>query len=192
MVISDGKSGGLLLLWKKELVVSLRYKMSNYIDVFVGSNRNNVWRFPGLYGEPKWQDKYKAWKRLRDLHATVALPWLVMGDFNEILYPFEKEGGNLRPVQFMENFRYALDDCGLSDCGYIGEKFTWHRGGIRERLDRVVANEAWKNRFVDGVLQNLDYGHSDHRPILMCTDKVAQQEFNVPYVLRFEAMAKGT
>ena len=62
-----------------------------------------------------------------------------------------------------------------------------HRGGIRERLDRVVANEAWKNRFVDGVLQNLDYGRSDHRPILMCIDEVAQQEFNGPSILRFQA-----
>ena len=73
------------MLWKKDVVVSLRYKMSNYIDVFVGSAQSNVWRFTGLYGEPKWQDKHKTWQRLRELHAVVDLPWLVMGDLNEIL-----------------------------------------------------------------------------------------------------------
>ena len=124
------------------MLVSLRYKMSNYIDVFVGSNQSNVWRFTGLYGEPNWQDKHKTWQRLRDLHAVVDLPWLVMGDLNEILYLFEKEVGNPRLIHFMENFRQALDDCGLVDCGYIGERFTWRRGGIRERLDIFLANGA--------------------------------------------------
>ena len=33
VVHSDGWSGGLLLLWKKEVDVSLRYKTANFIDV---------------------------------------------------------------------------------------------------------------------------------------------------------------
>ena len=47
-----------------------------------------------------------------------------MGDLNEILYPFEKEGGNLRPAYFMEAFREAMIECGLSDLGYTSEKFS--------------------------------------------------------------------
>jgi hypothetical protein len=38
----------------------------------------------------------------------------------------------------MQAFRDALDDYNLSDVGYVGDKFIWHRGDIRERLDRVV------------------------------------------------------
>ena len=52
MVPSDGKRGGLLLLWKKQVTVSLQYKTHNYIDVFVGDDQASVWRFTGLYGEP--------------------------------------------------------------------------------------------------------------------------------------------
>ena len=51
---SDGRSGGLLLLWKKEVIVSIRYKTKNYIDAFVGNSQQDVWRFTGFYGEPKW------------------------------------------------------------------------------------------------------------------------------------------
>ena len=86
------------------MVVSLRHKMSNYIDVFVGNSQRDVWRFTGMYGEPRWHDKHKTWQCLRDLHSAVNLPWLVMGDLNEILYPFEKEGGNPRPLHFMQEF----------------------------------------------------------------------------------------
>ena len=110
-----------------------------------------------------------------------------MGDLNEILYQLEKEGGNPWPPHFVQNFRDAIEDCRLSDCGYIREKFTWHRGGIRERLDCGLANDAWSNRFGDAVLQNLDYEQSDHRPILMCLEAESQQEVRGPSVLRFEA-----
>jgi hypothetical protein len=74
--------------------------------------------------------------------------WLVIGDWNEILYSHEKEGGNPRPIQYMQAFRDALTDCGLEDLGYTGDIFTWIRKrsrmgpGIRERLDRACANEA--------------------------------------------------
>jgi hypothetical protein len=36
VVRSDGRSGGLLLVWKKEVHIFLRHKTSNYIDVEVG------------------------------------------------------------------------------------------------------------------------------------------------------------
>ena len=63
---SDGRSGGLVLFWKKEVMVTLRYKMHNYIDAYVGDSQANVWRFTGLYGEPRWQDKHLTWQTLRD------------------------------------------------------------------------------------------------------------------------------
>jgi hypothetical protein len=36
VVRSNGHKGGLLLFWKKEVVLSLRYKIANYIDVYIG------------------------------------------------------------------------------------------------------------------------------------------------------------
>jgi hypothetical protein len=54
-----------------------------------------------MYGEPRWENKHLTWQRLRELRAQCNMPWLVAGDLNEILYPFEKEGGRERPVQFM-------------------------------------------------------------------------------------------
>lgn len=61
---------------------------------------------------------------------------MVLGDFNEILYSLEKEGGNASPNAMMKEFRDCLAECGLDDMGYIGDPFTWRRGDIRERLDR--------------------------------------------------------
>jgi hypothetical protein len=174
-------------MWKKEVVMSLRYKNENYIDVYVGEGLANIWRFTGFYGEPSWANKYLSWERLRELKSVTSMPWVVMGDFNEILYSFEKEGGRTRPNNFLLAFQEALIDSGLSDLGYTGDKFTWHRGGIRERLDRAVACDVWRTKFPDATVENLEYGRSDHRPILLQFGEVQEQETQGPSMLRFEA-----
>ncbi|KAK2634725.1 hypothetical protein Ddye_029517 [Dipteronia dyeriana] len=43
-----------------------------------------------------------------------------IGDLNEFLSELEKEGGS-------ENFRDALDQCGLKDLGFSSPKFTWSK-----------------------------------------------------------------
>lgn len=48
-------------------------------------------RLTGFYGEPKWEDRSLTWNY--NLYLQASLPWVVIGDFNEILYSHEKEGG---------------------------------------------------------------------------------------------------
>jgi hypothetical protein len=72
-----------------------------------------IWRLTGIYGEPRWEDKYKTWDKLRQLKQINNLPWIVIGDFNEILFSHKKEGGNARPQHYMDAFRNSLMDCGL-------------------------------------------------------------------------------
>jgi hypothetical protein len=45
IVGSDGRKGGLLLMWKKEVVMSMRHKTDHYIDVYIGVGQDNIWRF---------------------------------------------------------------------------------------------------------------------------------------------------
>jgi hypothetical protein len=96
---------------------------------------NKVWILTGIYGEPRLEDKYKTWDKIRELKNSSNLPWVLLGDFNEILFSHEKEGGNPRPHNFMQAFQDVLTGCGLEDIGYSGDMFTWRRGRIRERLD---------------------------------------------------------
>jgi hypothetical protein len=176
VVVSDGRSGGLIIYWKKEVVLSVRDKTENFIDVMIGVGQDNIWRFTGMYGEPRWENKHLTWQRLRDLSLISDMPWLVMGDLNDILYQFEKEGGRARPANYMQAFRDVIDDCNLMDMGYTGDKFTWQHGNIRERLDRDLANEAWSDKFPDACLHHLYYYRSDHRPILMCFEEPMVEE----------------
>jgi hypothetical protein len=49
---------------------------------------------------------------------------VVIGDFNEIAFSHETEGGNTRPPAYMQAFWGALDDCNLEDLGFSRDPFT--------------------------------------------------------------------
>ncbi|KAK5833830.1 hypothetical protein PVK06_017693 [Gossypium arboreum] len=50
-----------------------------------------VWRFTGFYGALVEHERRESWELLRMLQNGNNKPWLVAGDFNEILFSFEKQ-----------------------------------------------------------------------------------------------------
>jgi hypothetical protein len=125
---SDGRKGGIIMMWRREVKLYQIEACPDYIDVRIEEEDSKIWRFTGLYGEFKWTEKYKTWDRIRKIHQRNNLPWLIMGDLNEILYAHEKKGGRIRPQRYMNAFHDALDACNLVDIGFVGDAFTWHRG----------------------------------------------------------------
>ena len=185
---SDGRSGGLVMWWHSSLNVTSTEVSPNFIDVRVDEHTVSAWRFTGFYGEPSADRKHLSWQYIRDLKAMNNIPWLIGGDFNDIMFGSEKEGGNIRPQRCMQLFREADDDCSLEDLGFIGEEFTWQRGRIRERLDRVFGNQDGLAMFPALGVIHEGWDKSDHRPILMDTDFYLQsQERRRPAPKRFYA-----
>jgi hypothetical protein len=167
---SDGRSRGLALFWNEDNKMISEYVCANCIDVVFESSGGSKWRFTGFYSESAWDDKHLSWNCLRDLCNRSSLPWLVLGDFNEILYSEEKEGGNPRPLRMMQEFRNCVSSCELHDMGCTGDKFTWRRAEVRERLDRAVCNSDWKLLFPLASVSNEPHFRSDHRPVLVDTE----------------------
>lgn len=94
----------------------------------------------------------------------------LFGDFNEIMYDHEKQGGNVRRDREMRDFRECLERCGLRNLGFVGHNFTWSNkqsgdGNIQERLDRAVATDSWGTRFTTARVTHLTSLLSDHCPL---------------------------
>lgn len=89
-------------------------------------------------------------------------------------------------------FNNMMASCGLSDLGYQGPTFTLckKRQGlprIQVRLDRVLANAAWRALFTEATVKHLPRLHSDHCPILLqCEEKLVSDKSRRPF--RFQAM----
>lgn len=165
-----GHGGGLLFLWRKRDTVSLISYSQNHIDVMVAMPDMQPWRLTGWYGFPEHSRRREAWDYLRLLHGKSTLPWLVIGDFNDIARQSEKRGLNPHPDQLLQGFVGALQKCDLLDLGMLGYPFTWERGGgteswVEERLDRAVASPEWRHMFEKAVINNLAVVHSDHSAI---------------------------
>ena len=95
-VDSVGKGGGIAVLWRGGIDVMIRGKSKNYIDMVIKEDDGRRWRFTGIYGESRAELKHETWTVMRDLHDQYVqdqMPWLCAGDFNEILFHHEKEGG---------------------------------------------------------------------------------------------------
>ena len=84
-----------------------------------------------------------SWALLRQLYALADLPWVLIGDFNEISALEEKYGREDRSLRQMANFREALSDCSLMDLGFIGSEFTWSNNREDEFLVRVRLDPGW-------------------------------------------------
>ncbi|GMI85864.1 hypothetical protein HRI_002255700 [Hibiscus trionum] len=180
-VASQGRSGDLSLAWKPECNVVLRSYSNRHIDVIITNEDGSSWRCTGFYGAPETHMRDEAWRVLRSLDDSHGCPWLVIGDFNEILFASEKRGGLLRSERQMTSFRNVLEDCSLSDIGYRGRWFTWQKGvnsagHVRERLDRGVANSEWWESYPNFSLTHLAHTFSDHCPLLLDTNPQGEQQ----------------
>ncbi|KAL5579373.1 hypothetical protein UlMin_011815 [Ulmus minor] len=167
-----GRKGGLILLWKDPLKVEIKSCSARHIDAIIDHNLR-TWRFTGFYGCPTVEGRVASWQllqRLGSLPELCHLPWLVGGDFNEVLYDHEKKGGRPRSLSQMQNFQEALDRCCLRNITGTGEFFTWANKQlgsdfIQERLDHYVCTLAWGQLFPNSRCQHLNFYSSDHRAI---------------------------
>ena len=133
----------------------------------IGRSGDRKWRFTGFYGHPETSRRSEAWTLLSCLSSHSDLPWVCMGDYNELMFASEKEGGNAKPEGQMKQFRDEINRCNLRDLGYKGSAFTWqwrlgNRGWIQEWLDRALVSTNWVRIFPRSKLFHMASFTSDH------------------------------
>jgi hypothetical protein len=150
-VSSDGRSGGLGVFWNKEIKLHFLPFSQYHIDAIITEGNEEPWRLTCVYGEAQVAERHKTWDVLKFIKSSSPLPWMCIGDFNEVLHQHEHMGVAERSLGQIEGFREALDVCELADLGYVGNSWTYEKrvaGGslCRVRLDRAVASAPWSTR----------------------------------------------
>ena len=108
-----------------------------YIDALIDyDNGDEVWRFTRFYGHPETNKREETWILLESLKHKNQIPWLCIGDFNEITISFEKVGGNIRRAGQMDRFHRGSYITVLSRIWALlgphsrGQKITVKRGRL--------------------------------------------------------------
>lgn len=156
----------------KNVDICLRSFSSNHIDVSVNWESLH-WRFTGCYAPARPQERGAFWELLFKLwmvRQSENEPWIIGGDFNEVLYDSEKIGGRRRCGGRFNNFPECCQSVGIQSVKYTGPAWTWTNGrkgtaNIKQRLDRFLANAHWKNLFPNAVSHNCGFFGSDHRVV---------------------------
>ena len=172
IVPKEGRGGGLALLWKSSINVSVEDSSKYFIDTIIDKNTDNAWRFTGFYGEPITSIHCDAWDALRRLNHSLDSPWLCVGDFNEIVRQEEKLGGAIRHHNQMQLFWDIIYECGFMDLRFTGSQITWSKHfedghSIWERLGRGLVNNNWFLKFSGSRVHHLHCSSSDHSPLLI-------------------------
>ncbi|KAF7837676.1 hypothetical protein G2W53_006158 [Senna tora] len=157
VVEAEGRSGGLAILWKKEIQVNVIHSSKNYIHAKVKDVQAcHEWIFTRVYGNPNFQQHKRLWNQISRLYHPRNAPWCCVGDFNEILSQSEKEGVRLHSQNQIDVFRSFIDQNCLIDLPLKGCRFTWsnnrEQGCVKEKIDRVLANRKWLNMFPNVVI----------------------------------------
>ena len=91
-VSSNGRSGGLAMFWREDINLSLVSFSKNHVEMLVDEEGKEQWWLISFYGEPGLSKKDESWTLMRQLAAQFDKAWLCVGDFNEILWNYEKQG----------------------------------------------------------------------------------------------------
>ncbi|KAG5524194.1 hypothetical protein RHGRI_031004 [Rhododendron griersonianum] len=170
-----GLFGGLALWWKNEVEIDIDNSTKNIVHSVISEKSNSaVWATSFIYGCPNKDGRDQVWEDLRCIGRSEFLPWLFIGDFNEILSTSDKLGGNTPNLRRLSSFHGMLNACGLVDLEFKGPRFTWRNNRadgdfIMERLDMAFANAKWREMHTQALLFVEAAIGSDHNPLILNT-----------------------
>ncbi|XP_074292053.1 uncharacterized protein LOC141618891 [Silene latifolia] len=131
-----------------------------------------VYAFNGI------NERQELWNFLKKESGCCSLPWLWTGDFNAVLSPVERLGGNTTEAE-MQQFQDCVSICGMEDLSATGALFTWSNkqdagSRVYSRLDRIMGNQDWMDNFGEYLAHFHPEGLFDHCP---CTLVDRQTDF---------------
>jgi hypothetical protein len=132
----DGKvkGGSLALYWDNSIKLSIVSYGMHHIDTLIWDGDHHAsWRETFVYGEPRVQDRHNMWKLLERLKPCSYAPWLVIGDFNEVMWNFEHFSSHMHPARQMLDFHEVLSHCDLHDPGFTRLPWTYDNKQIGDR-----------------------------------------------------------
>lgn len=102
------------------MILTSRYYVHIHVDYLSPSG----WFFTIVYASPHSYQHETVWRELIELSTSVSGPWYIAGDFNQVLFTHEKQGGAPFHSSASNSFAHCINACHLVDLGFQGQPFT--------------------------------------------------------------------
>lgn len=150
---ANGRSGGLLILWRKgSFCLNSVFQGHNFLGIGgVWGDRQLSVSIVNMYAPCDIGRKRRLWEEIGSLMISKGEGrWCVLGDFSSIKSNSERKGViHHHRSEEIVSFCEFIHDCGLIDLPLVGRKYTWYKsdGKGMSRLDRFLISEDWLNSF---------------------------------------------
>ncbi|KAI0499520.1 hypothetical protein KFK09_017724 [Dendrobium nobile] len=169
----EGRSGGIMVLWKSDLASFSVLKTSDQcvigdLNVF----NKGVWMVSIVYASKETVKRRLLWEVVQEA-SNSDIPSIVGGEFNCILSQEDKKGGRrFKTNQGSLDMLKFMNENDYHEVSFVGPRYTWCNnksggGRILERLDRCMLNTLALNKIQITVVKHLARVSSDHCPIVL-------------------------
>ncbi|XP_073367719.1 uncharacterized protein [Aegilops tauschii subsp. strangulata] len=165
-----GTRGGILIAWDETVVMlSNPHRTTNTLSALVKPKSGGHWWMTGVYGPQADDAKIEFMQELVDVRDLHAGPWAIVGDFNLLVNPRDKnnEAVNRR---MLAHFRAKTNRLEVKELYLNGRKYTWSNERQRptmEKIDHVFTTNCWDDLHPAALLRALGSAVSDHCPLLV-------------------------
>lgn len=150
--------GGIWVLWNNQ-----DYKFSIWfenhrivISKVLDLQDNFEFYCIGIYASAQNHEKESFWLSLIDLLLGLDFPWVLIGDFNDLLSSEEKLGRRVLPLSAYDCLKFVLSQLEAMDVPHNGSSFTWKKNlqgyVIYEKLDQAFMHLEWFQHYQDTYL----------------------------------------
>ena len=144
----------------------------NTLTALVSSDGTQTWWLTGIYDPQGDTEKVNFMQELRDIRDLHTGPWAVVGNFNLLVNPEDKNKATVNR-RMMARVRAMLNRLELKELYLNGRRYTWsneRRDPTMEKIDHVFVTNSWEDIYPRSLLMSLGSAISDHCPLLVDVD----------------------
>ncbi|XP_074276997.1 uncharacterized protein LOC141600652 [Silene latifolia] len=167
------RGGRVWILWNPSMfaVNFLEYNAQFIHMEVVDLGTGRQFHLTMVYAFNELLERKLLWQKLCSFQKQIHGAWVICGDFNTVLVPSERLGGN-SSIEEMEDFKNCVDECEVADCPASGSYYTWNnkqevQARVYSRLDRVLVNHNWLNDNGSVYAHFYCEGIFDHTPCVI-------------------------